>query len=125
MPKFSQQEIRKGVTSYRGSSDTMQVWRIPGEKISINMLSERTEEAMRVYAKDTSSIPTVMEKYIPVQTNHEVTGEVLIETSDKTTPGLMLPEIVHNVKKKLGCISVENHWTGNMIWKRDNMITRL
>ena len=31
------------------------------------------------------------------------------EISDKTIPGLVLPEIVYNIKKKLGCIFVENH----------------
>ena len=50
-----------------------------------------------------------MGKYIPVQTNPGVTGEVLIEISDKTDPGLVLPEIVYNVEKKLGCSFVENH----------------
>ena len=34
---------------------------------------------------------------IPMQTNRGVTGEVLIEISDKTIPGLVLPEIVYNV----------------------------
>ena len=42
-----------------------------------------------------------MGKYIPVQTNCEITGEVLIEISDITIPGLALPEIVYDVKKKL------------------------
>ena len=37
------------------------------------------------------------------------TGDVLIEISDKTMTGLILPEIVYNVKKKLGCIFIENH----------------
>ena len=55
------------------------------------------------------SIPAGMGKYIPVQTNRGVTGDVLIEISDKTIPRLVLPEIVYNFKKKLGCIFVENH----------------
>ena len=50
-----------------------------------------------------------MGKYIPVQTNSGVTREVLIEISDKIVPGLVLTEIVYIVKKKLGCIFVENH----------------
>ena len=50
-----------------------------------------------------------MGKYIPVLTNPGVTGDVLIEVSDKTIPELVLPEIVYDVKKKLGCIFVENH----------------
>ena len=36
------------------------------------------------------------------------TEEVLIEISDKTIPRLVLPEIVYNVKKKLGCIFGED-----------------
>ena len=32
-----------------------------------------------------------------------------IEISDKTVTGLILPEIVYNFKRKLGCIFIENH----------------
>ena len=94
---------------YKDQMISTQVWRTPEERISIKRLSERSEEAVEVYAKDTSSIPAGMGKYIPVQTNSEITGEVLIEISDKTIPRLMLPEIVYSVKKKLSCIFVENH----------------
>ena len=59
-----------------------------------------------------------MGKYIPVQTNHGVTGHVLNEINDKTVPGLILPEIVYNVKKKLGCIFVENHNSEPLMLKR-------
>ena len=45
--------------------------------ISINKLSERPEEAVGVYAKDNCYIPEGMGKYIPVQTNCEITGEVI------------------------------------------------
>ena len=86
-----------------------QVWRIPREKISINVVNERPEEAIGVYAQDECSIPAGMGKYIPVPTYHGVTGDVIIEINDKTVPGLVLPEIVHNLKKKLGCIYVEKH----------------
>ena len=86
-----------------------QVWTIPQEKISIEKLNESPEEAKGVYAKVDCSIPTGMGKYIPVQTNHEITWEVLFEISDKTILGLVLPEIVYNIKKELGCIFVENH----------------
>ena len=54
-------------------------------------------------------IPAEMGKYIPVQTNCGITGDVLIEISNKTMNGLILPEIVYNIKKKLGCIFIENH----------------
>ena len=56
---------------------SVQVWWIPCEKISINTLNERPEEAMGVNAKKDCSIPAGMGKYIPVQTNREITGEVL------------------------------------------------
>ena len=76
-----------------------QVWRIPREKISINVVRERLEETVGVYLQEECSIPAGMGKYIPVQTTHGVTGDILIEISDKTVPGLILPEIVYNVKK--------------------------
>ena len=97
---------------------SMQVWRIPGEKIGVNTLSKRPEVAMEVCAKDDCSIPTGMGKCIPVQMNREITGEVLIEISDKTIPGLVLSEIVYNIKKKLCCIFIENHNSESMVLKR-------
>ena len=86
-----------------------QTWRIPREKININVLKDGVEENVRVYAKEQCSIPAGMGKYIPVQTNHEIQGDILVEISDKTVTGLILPEIVYKVKKKLGCIFIENH----------------
>ena len=50
-----------------------------------------------------------MGKYIPVQTNHDIKKDVLIKISDKTMRGLILPKMVYNIKKKLGCIFIENH----------------
>ena len=84
----------------KAQSISTQVWRIPREKISINEVSERPDEAVGVNSQDDCSIPAGMGKYIPVQTNRGVAGDVLIEISDKRVPGLELPEIVHNVKKK-------------------------
>ena len=63
--------------------------------------------------------PAGIGKYIPVQTNREITGEILIEISDKTLPGLVLPEIVYNIKKKLGCISDNSE---SMVLKRGQTI---
>ena len=83
---------------------------------------ERPEEAAGVNAKEDCSIPTGIGKYIPVQTNCDITWEVLIEISDKTIPGLVLPDIVYNIKKKLGCIFVENHNSESMILKRGQTI---
>ena len=59
---------------------------------------------------------------MPVQTNREIRGEVLIEISDKTIPRLVLPEIVYNIKKELGCIFVENHNSESMVLKRGQTI---
>ena len=67
-------------------------------------------------------IPVGMGKYIQVQTNCEITEEVLIEISDKTIPGLVLPEIVYNIKKKLGYIFVENHNSESMVLKRGQTV---
>ena len=44
-----------------------------------------------------------------IQTNHEITGDFLIEIIDNTVTGFKLPEIVYNIKKKLGCNFIENH----------------
>ena len=41
---------------------------------------------MGVYAKEDCLVPAERGKYIPVQMNGEITGEVLIEISDKTIP---------------------------------------
>ena len=50
-----------------------------------------------------------MGKYIPVQTNREIQGNFLVETTKRTVTGLILPEIVYNVRKKSGCIFIEYH----------------
>ena len=60
-----------------------------------------------------------MGKYIPVQTNCDITGEVLIEISGKTIPGLVLAEIVYNIKKKLGF--VENHNLSQWCLREDRL----
>ena len=62
-----------------------------------------------MYTHEECSIPAGMGKFVPVQTNCGVKGDVLIEIGDKTMPAVILPEIVYNVKKKLGCIFVEDH----------------
>ena len=57
-----------------------------------------------------------------MQTNPEIQGDVLVKISDKTGPGLILPEIIYNVKKKLGCISVENHNSEPLYLQRGHTI---
>ena len=42
-----------------------QAWRIPRDKISINILQDGVEENIGVYAKEQCSIPAGMGKYIP------------------------------------------------------------
>ena len=106
---FANQRSRKVWRAIKEQKISTQVWRIPLEKINIYVLKERKEEDVGVYTKKECSIPTGTGKYIPLQTNREITGDVLIEISDNTMTGLILPKIVYNVKKKLGCIFRENH----------------
>ena len=75
-----------------------------------------------VYTQEECSIPAGMGKYIPVQTNRGIMGDVLIEISDNTVTGLILQEIVYNVKKKLGCIFKENHNSEQLELKRGQTI---
>ena len=63
-----------------------------------------------------------MGKYIPVQRNNGIKGDLLIEISDNTLTGLILLEIVYNVKKKLGCIFIENHNSKPLELKRGQTI---
>ena len=70
------------------------------EKITINVIKDGVEENVGVYAKEQCSIPAGMGKYIPVQTNCEIQGDVLVKINEKTSTGLLLPEIVYNFKKK-------------------------
>ena len=75
-----------------------------------------------MYAKENCSIPAGTGKYIPVQTNQEIAGEVLIKVNDKTIPGLVLPEVVYNIKKKLGWIFAENHNSESTVLKRGQTV---
>ena len=99
-----------------------QVWRILIERVTINMVQEMSEEVVKIYAKETCWVPAGMGKYIPMQTGCEIKEEVLIEASDKTIPGLVLPDIVYSVKKKLGCTYVENHDPESIILKHGQTI---
>ena len=56
-----------------------------------------------------------------MQTNNEIHGHVLIKINDKTVMGLILSEIVFNVKKKLGCIFIENHNSESLDLQRGQM----
>ena len=86
-----------------------QAWRISCEKINIHVLKEKVEENIGVYSKEECSIPAGIGKYIPVQTIRDIKEDVLVKISNKTVTGLILPEIVYNVKKNLGCTFIENH----------------
>ena len=48
-----------------------QTWRIPWEKMNISVLQDRVEENAGIG------------KYIPVQTNGEIQGDVLVDISNK------------------------------------------
>ena len=50
--------------------------------MNVNVLQDGIEENTGVYSKEKCSIPAGMGKYIPVQTNREIQGDVLIEISD-------------------------------------------
>ena len=63
-----------------------------------------------------------MGNYIHVHTNCGIIGDVLIEISDKTVTGLLVLEIVYNVKKKLVCIFIENHNSEPLELKRGQTI---
>ena len=65
-----------------------QAWRIIREKVTINVLKDGLAENVGVYAKEQCSIPAGMGKYIPVQTNQEIQGDVIVETNDRTVAGL-------------------------------------
>ena len=57
------------------------------------------EEKVGVYEKEECSNPAGMGKYIPVQTNCQITEDVLIEISDNTVTGLILQEIVYTSRR--------------------------
>ena len=77
----------KVLKATEGQRISTQVWRIPCDKISINVVSERPEEVVEVYTQEECSIPSEMGKYIPEQINHGVIGDILIDISDQTVPG--------------------------------------
>ena len=99
---------------------SMQVWRNPHERIGINTLSERLEEAVGVHAKDDCLTPVGIRKYIP---NREITGEVLIEIIDNTIPRLLLPQSVTETSNEtnscIGGASVGD--TEKAGWKADSV----
>ena len=90
--------------------------------MNINVLLDGVKENVEVYSKEKCSTPAGMGKFIPVQTNPDIQGDVLIEISVNTVLGLILPEIVYNVKRKLGCIFVENHNSVSLDFQRGQTI---
>ena len=59
---------------------------------------------------------------IPVQENRELQGDVLVKISNKTVMGLILPEIIYNIKRKLGCNFIENHNSESLDLQRGQSI---
>ena len=45
----------------------------------------------------------------PCTTIRDIKEDVLVKISNETVTGLILPEMVYNVKKNLGCTFIENH----------------
>ena len=103
---FKNNKSRKIWNATSDQEISTQAWRIPRE---INALKDVLAGNLGVYVKEQCSIPAGTGKYIPVQTNREIHGNVLVEATDRTVTGLILPEIVYNARKKLGCIFIENH----------------
>ena len=89
---FENRRLGRKWRATKAQEISTQAWRIPRDKISINILQDGVEENVGVYAKEQCSIPAGMGKYIPVQTNREIQGDVLVEISKKTVPGLLLPK---------------------------------
>ena len=106
---FENSKTKKTWNAESNQEISTQAWRIPRNQGTINALKDTLLENVGVYAKEQCSIPAGTGKYIPVQTNREIYGDVLIEANDRTATGLILPEIVYNARKKLGRIFVENH----------------
>ena len=98
---FKNRRSGKKCSANKGQEIAAQTWRIPREKRNINVLQDGVEKNIGVYAKEKCSIPAGMGKYVPVHTNHNIQGDVLIEISNNTVPGLILPEIVYYVKRKM------------------------
>ena len=101
---------------------SVQTLRISWEKMNINLLQDEVGENVRVLAKEKCSIPGGMGKYIPVQTNREIQGDNLVEISNKTVTGLILPEIVYKVKRKIGFIFLENYNSESLDFQRGQTI---
>ena len=62
---FISLRLGKVLKATKAKRISTQVWRVPHEKISINAVSERPDEAVGVYAQDECPIPSGMGKYIP------------------------------------------------------------
>ena len=73
---FKNQRLGRIWRVKREQEISTQTWRIPQEKININVLKDGVEENVGVYAKEQCSIPAGMGKYIPVQTYREIQGDV-------------------------------------------------
>ena len=63
-----------------------------------------------------------MGKYIPSTDESGDYRRGLIKVNYKTIPGLVLPEVVYNIKKKLGQIFEENHNLESMVLKRGQTV---
>ena len=71
---FENQKSGKICRATREQKISAQTWRIPREKININVLQDGVEENIGVYAKEQCSIPAGIVKCVPVQTNFVIQG---------------------------------------------------
>ena len=60
---FISKRSEKVLKATKDQRISTQAWRIPSEKISINAVSERLEEAVGIYAKEECSIPADLGNY--------------------------------------------------------------
>ena len=76
MQQLRTSEVGEDMERDKRAKVSTHAWRIPREKININVLKDGVEENVGVYAKEQRSIPAGMRKYIPVQTKRVIKGEV-------------------------------------------------
>ena len=66
---FKNQKSRRIWKAMSDQKISTKAWRIPREKVTINVLKDGLAENVGVYAKEQCSIPAGTGKYIPVHTN--------------------------------------------------------
>ena len=78
MQQLQKSEVGEDMESNRRTRDINPNLENFAENINVNVLKDGVEKNVRVYAKEQCSIPAGMGKYIPVQINREIQGDVLV-----------------------------------------------